>query len=132
MHNESVHVYGHGKPLRDFTYIDDIVNGIVGAMALSTPRYEILNLGNNKPVGLLTFIKILGKELGVDATLTYTDMAPGDVLTTHADIRRASRLIGYMPTTNLKDGIRMFVSWFKSPQYKTEYATDGHWRTGGV
>lgn len=72
-------VYGFGKPRRDFTYVSDIVTGIVGAMALTSPSYEVFNLGNDKPVGLLEFIRTLESELGVTAHLNYTDMAPGDV-----------------------------------------------------
>lgn len=130
VHNKTIRVYGHGKPRRDFTYVDDIVSGIVGAMALRSPRYEILNLGNNLPVGLINFIDVLRKELGVYPRLNFTDMAAGDVLSTHADIERASRLIGYAPTTTIEDGLRKFVKWFKSPLYKNVYATEGLWRTG--
>lgn len=130
VHHESVQVYGHGRPRRDFTYVDDIVGGIIGAMALTFPRYEILNLGNNLPVGLLIFIETLRKELGVNVTRNYTEMAPGDVLSTHADIERASRLIGYAPTTTIEEGLRKFVKWFKSPLYKDVYATEGLWRSG--
>jgi len=126
---EPIAVYGHGKPSRDFTYVDDIVTGLVGCLALGAP-YEVFNLGNNEPVNLLTFIKTLERELDLKATLNMTDMAPGDVLSTHADVSRAKRLLGYQPTTSLDVGLREFAKWFKGPEYKERYATEGLWRTG--
>lgn len=90
----------------------------------------MFNLGNNEPVGLLYFIRALEKELGVTAQLNFTDMAPGDVLSTHADVERAHRLLGYKPTTSIEEGLRKFVAWFKSPLFKDVYATEGLWRTG--
>jgi len=127
--NMPIQVYGHGKPRRDFTYVDDVVAGIVGAMSLGAP-YEVFNLGNNEPVGLMEFIKTLESELGVTAVLNMTDMAPGDVLATHADVDRAGHLLGYKPTTSLRQGLHKFAKWFKSSDYKEEYATDGLWITG--
>mmetsp|Transcript_17298 Transcript_17298/g.56587 ORF Transcript_17298/g.56587 Transcript_17298/m.56587 type:complete len:392 (-) Transcript_17298:657-1832(-) len=121
-----IQVYGHGRPRRDFTYIDDIVDGVVAALALGAAE-EVFNLGNHRSESLLRFIKILETELGKKANRTMVPMAPGDVLATYADIRHATDKLGYYPKTRLEDGLHKFMAWYKSPDYRPEFAEGGDW-----
>jgi UDP-glucuronate 4-epimerase len=121
-----IQVYGHGSPQRDFTYIDDVVSGIVGALALGAEE-DIFNLGNHKTESLGRFISVLESELGIKANKTYVGMAAGDVMSTYADVEHAADKIGYAPTTSIDDGLRKFVSWYKSADFKREFAEDGEW-----
>lgn len=112
-------MFGGGKMRRDFTYIDDIVSGTLGA--LKTPPkakknaapHRVLNLGNNRSEKLPDLIKLLEKNLGKKAVIKHAPMQDGDVKDTHADISESTRLFGYKPTTKLADGIPQFVEWFK-------------------
>jgi UDP-glucuronate 4-epimerase len=131
--NKSITVYNEGVMMRDFTYISDIIDGIVGAMLSipqksndwegvsnsSTAPYRILNLGNNKPVGLLDFIKTLETALGTKANLQFAELQDGDVLETWADIDVAKTAIGYNPKVEIKEGLTVFAQWFKN-YYKNE------------
>ena len=106
--------------MRDFTYIDDIVSGVL-AVCEAPPTeleipYRILNLGNNKPVRLGYFIETLEHLLGIEALKEYVDMQPGDVYKTCANIDAARALIGYQPKTNIEDGLKKFVDWYRSYQ----------------
>jgi UDP-glucuronate 4-epimerase len=121
-----IQVYGHGKPKRDFTYVDDIVDGVVAALALGAPE-EIFNLGNHRSESLLRFIQILETELGKKANRTMVPMAPGDVLATYADIRHARDKLGYYPKTRLEDGLHKFMAWYRSADYRPEFAEGGDW-----
>jgi UDP-glucuronate 4-epimerase len=107
-----IDVYNHGNMKRDFTYIDDIVDGTI--QALRTPSiYEIFNLGNSKSVGLMEFIGILEEELGREAKKNMLPMQPGDVPETCADIQKSKKVLGFEPRTTLQDGIRKFVAWYR-------------------
>ena len=121
-----IQVYGHGTPQRDFTYIDDIVQGIVGALALGAEE-EVFNLGNHRTETLGRFISVLEKEVGRTANKTEVGMAPGDVLATYADVVHASERIGYSPHTSIDEGLRKFVRWYKSSEFKREFAEEGEW-----
>ena len=121
-----IEVYGHGRPQRDFTYIDDVVDGIVGALVLGADE-EVFNLGNHRTETLGRFISVLETELGLHANKTEVDMAPGDVLSTYADVQRAGERIGYAPKTSIDEGLRRFVRWYKSPDFRPEYAERGEW-----
>lgn len=117
---EVIRVFNHGDLMRDFTYIDDIVSGVL-AVCEAPPTeleipYRILNLGNNKPVRLGYFIETLERLLGVEALKEYVDMQPGDVYKTCANIDAARALIGYQPVTNIEDGLKKFVDWYRSYQ----------------
>ena len=113
--DEPVSVYNKGKMARDFTYIDDITNGIIAAITkVNSVNFEILNLGNNQPERLTDFIKILEKQLGKKAQKKLLPMQAGDVLKTYADIRQAKKLLGYQPKYKLAEGIKNFVEWYKS------------------
>ena len=110
--NEEIPVYDMGESQRDYTFVDDIVSGIV--QTLDTPfDFEVLNLGNSLPVRLLDLIGLLEKELGVEAKLRLLPPQKGDVPVTFADISRARKRIGYQPETAIEEGIARFVEWFK-------------------
>lgn len=114
---EPIKVYNHGKMERDFTFIDDIVNGVLGAMnrILTNPEATapVYNLGNNKPVALMRFIEIIEKACGREATKEFAPMPPADVPRTYADTDLAARDLGFSPSTSLEEGIPLFVEWFR-------------------
>ncbi|USN45000.1 MAG: GDP-mannose 4,6-dehydratase [Candidatus Woesearchaeota archaeon] len=109
---KAIKVFNHGKMQRDFTFIADIVQGILAATQADL-TYEIINLGNNSPEELGTFIDILEEEAGKKAVKEMLPMQPGDVLITYADISKAKKLLNYQPTTSLKEGLRQFATWYK-------------------
>jgi UDP-glucuronate 4-epimerase len=119
MNHQPIKVFNQGKLSRDFTFIDDITDAILALLNLDQTQPErlsnnsIYNIGNNHPVALEEFIFTLENLLGVDAIKEYVEMQPGDVLTTYADISPLKELIGYEPKTTLKDGLQIFVDWFK-------------------
>lgn len=113
-----IDVYNHGQAKRDFTYIDDITEGIVRVMARPpkaepTP-YKLYNIGHNKPVELMAFIETLETLLGRAAKKNYLPMQPGDVPATYADIDDLTKDIGFKPTTSIHDGLSQFVEWYTS------------------
>ena len=115
---DPINVFNHGNLERDFTYIDDIVTGVVGIADVPPTELEIphriLNLGNNTPEKLGHFIATLENLLGVEANKEMIGMQPGDVFKTCANIDLAKQLIGYQPTTNIETGLSKFVDWYKS------------------
>lgn len=105
-------VFNFGKSKRDLTYIGDIIPGLV--YALENPfSWEIINLGNSKPVTILRIIKILEKELHRKAKINLAPQQPGDVSLTHANITHAKKILGYQPKTKIEEGIHFFVKWYK-------------------
>ncbi len=125
-----IKVFNHGKMERDFTYIDDIVEGIDKLITLvpkaskgwderkddismSFAPYKIYNLGNNQPVQLMKFISVLEEKIGKKAEKKYMDMQPGDVLRTYADVSDLERDIGFKPDTGIEEGLGKFVDWYK-------------------
>ncbi len=109
---KAIDVYNYGKVSRDFTYIDDIVNGIIGCTKIDF-TYEILNLGRGQPYTVGKFIELIEKATGVTAIQKMMPMAKGDVLITYANVSKANRLIDYNPQITLKEGINKFVQWYK-------------------
>ncbi len=115
---EEIQIFNHGDMLRDFTYIDDIVNGIIriatqGPVERDGPPHGVYNIGNNNPEKLEDFLSILEDELGVKANRKNLPMQPGDVPVTAADITAINRDYGFEPTTNLREGLRKFVRWYR-------------------
>lgn len=106
-------VYGDGSSCRDYTYVDDVVQGIRAAMEYSGSRYEVINLGNNRTVSLMEMIRTLEKVLNRRAKLDILPPQPGDVPQTWADISKAGRLLGYNPTTCFEEGLAQFAQWLK-------------------
>lgn len=107
-----INVYNHGKMRRDFTYIDDIVEGTVRAIERPVP-YEIFNLGNSDSVGLMEFIGMIEEELGRKAEKIMLPLQPGDVAETTADIEKSERMLGFRPRMPLREGIRNFIAWYR-------------------
>lgn len=105
-------MYGDGSTSRDYTYVDDIVKGIIAAVSYEQSGYEIINLGNNYPVPLTELISVIEAVTGKKATIEKLPEQPGDVPKTFADISKAKKLLGYQPITPLKIGIRKFYEWF--------------------
>lgn len=114
-----IKVFNQGKMQRDFTYIDDIVEGIVRitAQPLLVEQepipYQIYNIGNNESVELSRFIKAIEFSCGKSAKKTMLDMQPGDVIKTYADISKLEKKVGYRPKVEVEEGIEKFVSWYK-------------------
>lgn len=112
LNDKAINKFGDGSSRRDYTYIDDIVSGVIAALDLDHP-YEIINLGNNTPVSLNEFIETLEKITGKSMKINQMGMQPGDVDQTYADISKAQKLLGYDPQTSFEDGLSKFVEWYK-------------------
>jgi UDP-glucuronate 4-epimerase len=127
---QPVNVFNHGQMQRDFTYIDDIVEGVVRTLdrapqpspafdtaapdpAHSWAPYQVLNIGNHGPAGLLEYLDALEEALGKKSERNYLPMQPGDVPATYADVSRLTEWTGYEPGTPIRAGISRFVSWYK-------------------
>jgi len=130
LEGKTINVFNHGKMQRDFTYIDDIVEGVVriamkapepvadwtpesGDCSRSSAPYKIYNIGNHNSVELGTFIETIEGALGVEADKHYMDMQPGDVLATYANVDDLAADVDFAPNTPLADGIGKFVDWYK-------------------
>jgi UDP-glucuronate 4-epimerase len=114
--SKPIRVFNHGEMWRDFTYIDDIVDGVLRALdqpPSATPPHAIYNLGNHKSEKLTDFIAQIEKAMGKKAEKILEPMQPGDVPMTYADIQASTRDLGFMPTTPIATGIPKFVDWFK-------------------
>jgi UDP-glucuronate 4-epimerase len=110
---ESIDVYNHGDMKRDFTYIDDIVDGVISSINKKF-NFEIFNLGNNTPVNLLDFINILEEKIGKQVEKNMLPLQPGDMKVTFADISKSQKLLGFNPKIDIQEGIGRFVEWYKS------------------
>ena len=111
MQGKEIPVFGDGSSRRDYTYIDDIINGILGALEYDQTLYEIVNLGNSDTVYLRDLISIIALKLGKKAVLRQLPNQPGDVPQTFADISKAKRLFHYSPKVKIKQGIESFLKW---------------------
>jgi UDP-glucuronate 4-epimerase len=115
-----IRVFNNGDMRRDFTYIDDIVSGVVGVLDNPPkddgvlPPYNLYNIGNNNSENLMDFIGLIEKELGRKATYEFLPMQPGDVKETTADISAIQRDVGFAPTVQIAEGIPRFIEWFKA------------------
>ena len=125
---EPIKVFNHGQMLRDFTYIDDIVEGVVRIQALppkpnadwygsdassSFAPYKVFNIGNNQPVKLMTFIEAIEKATGKTAVKEFLPMQAGDVPATYADIDDLQAAVGFKPATPIEEGMQRFVDWYR-------------------
>jgi len=111
LEGKSIPVFAKGQFMRDFTYIDDIVQGTLAAIDLGA-ACEIFNLGNNTPASILDLISTLETHLGKKATLDFQEAPAGDVPITYADITKAKNVLGYAPTTSLEEGLKHFTDWY--------------------
>ena len=107
-----INVYNYGEMRRDFTYIDDIVDGTIRAIERPVP-YEIFNIGNSDSVGLIDFIAVIEEELGMKAEKIMMPLQPGDVAETTADIEKSEKMLSFCPKTPLREGIRNFIAWYR-------------------
>jgi len=129
---KAIDVYNHGDMKRDFTYIDDIVNGIEAIVnqqpaALADPvPHRVYNLGHNHPENLLDMINILEEKLGKKAEKRFLPMQPGDVYATYADISAIQRDYGFTPQTSLAEGLDKFATWYREfYKYKSLFGLNG-------
>ncbi|APX66170.1 SDR family NAD(P)-dependent oxidoreductase [Sphingomonas sp. gentR] len=115
LNGEPIEIFGEGRMARDFTYIADIVDGIVGALDHPPERggHRILNIGDSQPVGLMDMISTLERTLGRDAIKIMKPMQPGDVTATYADVSKLNALTGYAPKVALAKGLERFVAWYR-------------------
>ncbi|MFB9055255.1 NAD-dependent epimerase [Mariniflexile ostreae] len=115
MKGEPIKVFNNGEMQRDFTYIDDIIDGVIKVMDTipnKTPKADVFNIGNSKPVDLMKFILLLEKSLGKEAIKSFYPMQDGDVKVTYADTGHLNKRTGYKPNISLENGISRFTSWF--------------------
>jgi UDP-glucuronate 4-epimerase len=110
---KSIPVFGDGTTRRDYTYIDDIIAGARAAINYDASNYEVINLGESRTVELRELISLLEKELEAEANIDRQQLQPGDVPQTFADITKARRLLAYDPQTQIEEGIKKFVEWFR-------------------
>ena len=109
-----IQVFGDGSSRRDYTYIDDIIQGVRSAIDYDKSMYEIFNLGESQTIELGELIALLERSLDKRAIIDRQPMQPGDVPVTFADIKKSREMLGYSPTTKIQDGIPKFVEWFRS------------------
>jgi len=115
LENKSIEVYNNGEMMRDFTYIDDIVEGVVRVIdnpRKDTPPYKVYNIGNNAPVKLMDFIDAIEQKLGKKIEKNFLPMQPGDVPATYADVQDLIDDLGYKPDTSVEEGVGKFVDWY--------------------
>ena len=114
--NKKIKIYNNGNQMRDFTFISDIVNGIINILDQFDKvcsETMILNIGKGSPVGLMNFISYLEKEFQIEFIKEYLPEQPGDVPLTYASTKLLSRLTQFQPTISLDTGVKLFVEWYK-------------------
>ena len=109
---EEIPVFGDGTSKRDYTYIDDIINGIIQALTSQNHRSEIFNLGDSHPVALEYLISLIEEALGKKAKIKSLPMQAGDVPITSAEISKAKTILGYRPKVTIEKGIPLFIKWY--------------------
>jgi len=114
LHDRPIKVFNNGDMLRDFTYVDDIVNGIVRVVeADNLSRYDVFNIGNHRSEKLLDVIETLAQALGIRPKMEMLPMQAGDVYATYASIDKLRKAVGYEPTTTIREGIPVFAEWYR-------------------
>jgi UDP-glucuronate 4-epimerase len=116
LRGEAIEVYGNGQMARDFTYIDDIVDGIIGSLdhPPAHGEHRVLNIGDSRPVGLMDMIETLEQAIGREAVKIMRPMQPGDVTATYADVSKLHALTGYKPKVMLAEGLGKFADWYRA------------------
>ncbi len=110
--NQKIKIYNHGEMFRDFTYIEDIIDGLRASIE-SNYKFEIFNLGNSRCEKLMDMVKHIEQELNKSALIEFVDMQPGDVFKTFANISSAKEKLNFNPQTSIRDGIPKFINWYK-------------------
>jgi len=105
-------LYGDGQSRRDYTFIDDIVDGVVAALDLA-PEFEIFNLGGSQTTALIDLVTWIGEELGEEPRIEWLPDQPGDVPITFADVTKAGRMLGYAPKVPIREGLKRYVAWYR-------------------
>ena len=114
INGKPIDIFNHGKMKRDFTYIDDIISGVYGAIYFKMEKlHKVYNLGNSKPEALLEFIKLIEKNLNTKAIKNFLPLQPGDVPATFADISESINDLKFVPKIEINEGIPRFIQWFK-------------------
>ena len=111
---EPIQLFGDGQTFRDYTFIDDIVSGIVGVVNFQHTDFQIFNLGNTHTVSLIELVTIIEDLLGKKAKIDYQPVQPGDVPYTWSNIEKSQKLLNYNPQTSIKEGIGKFIEWYKT------------------
>ncbi len=112
LHNRSLQIFGEGKMQRDFTYVDDIADGIIASIDKNFPE-EVFNLGCGRKEELMDYVKMVETSCSQEAKKDFLPMQPGDVKATLADIEKARTMLGYEPKTTIKEGVPKFVEWYR-------------------
>lgn len=124
LNDKPINVFNHGNMVRDFTYVDDIVESIYRLIPLpphktitnqanpQSPHFQVFNIGNNNPVRLMYYIEALELALGKEAKKNYLDIQAGDVPATHADVTKLENYVNFKPQTSVKQGVQQFVNWY--------------------
>lgn len=122
---DPIKVYNHGNHMRDFTFIDDIIDGLIGVInsnntiqdegsTISSPNWNIYNIGHSNPVNLIDYITELENSFGIEAVKEYLPMQPGDMKDTYADVTDLEKDFNYKPSTTVEEGVSKFVDWYKA------------------
>jgi len=110
---DKIPIYGDGSSRRDYTYIDDLIEGILGVIRYHK-GFEVYNLGESQTTSLMELIKLIEGAFGKKANIEMLEPQPGDVSMTYADITKAERMLRYQPEVKMEEGIRRFVDWYKA------------------
>ena len=115
LNKKPIKVFNHGKLSRDFTYIKDIIQGVIATIEQENEKdnYQLYNIGNSKPVALLDFIEEIEKCLSIKATKEMWEMQAGDVSQTFADVTALSKQYAYHPDTPIQEGVKRFIAWYQ-------------------
>ena len=114
LNNKFIEIFNKGNHYRDFTYIDDCVSGILKTIKFKSKKnFEIFNIASEKPIKLISFIKIIEKTLMIKSKKKYMGLQKGDTIRTSASIKKISRLTGYKPRVSIQTGVRNFIRWYK-------------------
>jgi UDP-glucuronate 4-epimerase len=122
--DEPINVFNHGKMIRDFTYVDDIVESITRLVpkplnpTAQEPPFKVFNIGNSAPVELMAYIEALEKALGKTAKKNFMDIQAGDVPATHADVSKLEEYVDFRPQTSVEEGVKRFVDWYLESKSK--------------
>lgn len=113
LEGKAVPIYGDGSSRRDYTYIDDIVEGVLRATDYEDSAYEVINLGGSRTVSLLEMVRAIEDTIGTKAIMDFRPEQPGDVPQTYADTQKASALLGFCPGTDFRAGLEQFIAWLR-------------------
>jgi len=116
LNNESISIYGDGGTSRDYTYVEDVVSGILKAVEYKDKDYDIFNLGNSSPIKLIDLVRKIEKAIGKEAIIKFEPIQKGDVPITFADITKSKKQLGYAPNTSLDEGLKIMANWLLDNQ----------------